>query len=206
MLRIPSQVRRLHISAPPSPDALYSTELAGFIKCLDKVATVVVNSPMLARCLHLSPRRNSFPCILLPPLCARFSRSSLYFQSLTASFRKTPGVGVPQRIGATLSMRRHMRHVAPLSPVASIDCAYFLSPRGCTTRPPVEEQNETKTSAGEEADEPSDLEGTGKPLAEYVNRSPTPWRASSPPAAIVAIPHDPVGAKPLRAATRQSHL
>ncbi len=37
MLRIPSQIRRLRISAPPSPDALYSTELAGFIKCLDKV-------------------------------------------------------------------------------------------------------------------------------------------------------------------------
>jgi hypothetical protein len=25
-----------------------------------------------------------------------------------------------------------MRHVAPLSLVPSIDCAYFLSPRGCT--------------------------------------------------------------------------
>src|SRR5713101_6513963 len=28
----------------------------------------------------------------------------------------------------------HMRHVAPLSPVASLDCAYFPSPRGCTLR------------------------------------------------------------------------
>src|SRR5260370_13378293 len=27
-----------------------------------------------------------------------------------------------------------MRHVAPLSPVASLDCAYFPSPRGCTLR------------------------------------------------------------------------
>src|SRR6266478_2019523 len=25
-----------------------------------------------------------------------------------------------------------MRHVAPLSPVRSVDCAYFPSPRGCT--------------------------------------------------------------------------
>src|SRR5258708_7760502 len=31
---------------------------------------------------------------------------------------------------ATLCFRRHMRHVAPLSPVTSVDCAYFLSPRG----------------------------------------------------------------------------
>ncbi len=30
------------------------------------------------------------------------------------------------------SLQNHMRHVAPLSPVASVDCAYFLSPRGCT--------------------------------------------------------------------------
>ncbi len=30
------------------------------------------------------------------------------------------------------SLQNHMRHVAPLSPVASVDCAYFLSPRECT--------------------------------------------------------------------------
>src|SRR5258708_12440728 len=29
------------------------------------------------------------------------------------------------------SIQNHLRHVAPLSPVASVDCAYFLSPRGC---------------------------------------------------------------------------
>src|SRR6266851_7963483 len=28
---------------------------------------------------------------------------------------------------------RHLRHVAPLSPVPSFDCAYFPSPRGCDT-------------------------------------------------------------------------
>jgi hypothetical protein len=49
----------------------------------------------------------------------------------------------PDLRGATLRFRRHMRlihpewiygmrHAAPLSPVASVDCAYFLSPRGCT--------------------------------------------------------------------------
>jgi hypothetical protein len=73
----------------------YSADLAGFIKCLDKVVAVVVNSPMLARRLHHSPQRNSFPCILLPPLCAPFPSAALSFQSLAASFRKTPGWGVP---------------------------------------------------------------------------------------------------------------
>src|SRR6266849_3593491 len=49
-----------------------------------------------------------------------------------ATLTQTPGMGVPQHLRATLCFRRHMRHVAPLSPVASLDCAYFLSPRGCT--------------------------------------------------------------------------
>ena len=31
------------------------------------------------------------------------------------------------------SLEHHMRHVASLSPVPSLDCAYFPSPRGCTT-------------------------------------------------------------------------
>jgi hypothetical protein len=33
------------------------------------------------------------------------------------------------------SLQNHMRHVAPLSPMASVDCAYFLSPRGCMYHP-----------------------------------------------------------------------
>jgi hypothetical protein len=39
--------------------------------------------------------RNSFPCISLPPLASLFSRRSLYFQSLTASFAKKRGAGMP---------------------------------------------------------------------------------------------------------------
>src|SRR6266404_3054081 len=79
----------------------YSIDFACFKKCLDKVAIVMVNSPMLARHLDHPPRRKSFPCILLQPLCALFSSAALSFQSLAASFRKTPGVGVPQHIRAT---------------------------------------------------------------------------------------------------------
>src|SRR5216683_963946 len=41
--------------------------------------------------------------------------------------------GVPQHTRAALRCRHYVRHVAPLSPVASLDCAYFPSPRGCTT-------------------------------------------------------------------------
>ncbi len=167
----------------PKREVPYSIDFACFKKYLDRVAVVMVNSPMLARHLDHPPRSKSFPCILLQPLCALFSSAALSFQSLAASFAKTPGVGVPQHIRAThypllttrsplttfrintcksvskqrtlttfrintcekqgeggipqlwakLRFRRHMRHVTPLSPVPSLDCTYFPSPRGCTT-------------------------------------------------------------------------
>ena len=41
-----------------------------------------------------------------------------------------PGWGVPEHIRAMRSFPRRMHNVALLSPVASLDCAYFLSPRG----------------------------------------------------------------------------
>src|SRR5258708_26525375 len=48
--------------------------------------------------------------------------------------QKGEGVGL-------FCVRRHLRHIAPLSPVPSLDCAYFLSPPGCTgpksPRPPL---------------------------------------------------------------------
>src|SRR5713226_1107081 len=46
----------------------------------------------------------------------------------SAPSRGFSGMNLP--IG--VRFRRHMRHVAPLSPVPSLDCAYFPSPRGCT--------------------------------------------------------------------------
>src|SRR6266481_1279603 len=72
----------------------YSIDFACFKKYLDRVAVVMVNSPMLARHLDHPPRSKSFPCILLQPLCALFSSAALSFQSLAASFRKTPGWGL----------------------------------------------------------------------------------------------------------------
>src|SRR5713226_1956921 len=111
---MPSRVGLPTRSAPPSHHALYSTDLAGFIKCLDKVAAAMVNSPMLARRLPHSPRRNSFPCILLPPLGSLFSHPSLYFQSLAASYCKTPGVGVPLREFARCTEVQKCFLVSPL--------------------------------------------------------------------------------------------
>src|SRR5260370_40427103 len=57
----------------PKWERRYSSDLASFIKCLDKVAVVLVHSPMLARRPAQTPHRKSFPCILLEPLCALFS-------------------------------------------------------------------------------------------------------------------------------------
>src|SRR6266852_5378280 len=44
---------------------------------------------------------------------------------------KNRGRGVSQHL--ELRSLHHMRHVPALSPAASIDCAYFPSPRGCTS-------------------------------------------------------------------------
>ncbi len=80
----------------------------------------------------LNPR----PVNLLQPLLLLPKSQLLYNQAYPASFCKTPGVGVPQHLRVTLRFCRHMHHVAPLSPVASFDCAYFPSPQGCTERSP----------------------------------------------------------------------
>src|SRR5258708_18176461 len=49
----------------------------------------------------------------------------------SALTKNTGGGGESLRLSAPLfAVAHHMRHVAPLSPVASVDCAYFLSPRG----------------------------------------------------------------------------
>src|SRR5260370_4233350 len=52
---------------------------------------------------------------------------------LESALTKNTGGGVPQHTRAALRCRHYVRHVAPLSPVASLDCAYFPSPRGCTS-------------------------------------------------------------------------
>src|SRR5258708_11699436 len=56
------------------------------------------------------------------------------------TYEKTGGGGTPGKEISNFPVRdsaivRRMRHVAPLSPVSSIDCAYFPSPRGCTLYP-----------------------------------------------------------------------
>jgi hypothetical protein len=75
---------------------LYSADPAGVIKCLDKVAILVVNTPMLVRFsaqrLRHSPRRNSFPSILLPTLLRSQKSQTLCNQANPDSFCKTPGV------------------------------------------------------------------------------------------------------------------
>ena len=107
-------------------------------KSLDIRYTDMIVSAVLPRqIISQYPPRQSNPFLIrqLQPLCPLFSSPAFCFQSFAASFSETPGVGVPPHIRASLRFRRHMRHVAPLYPVTSVDCAYFLSPRGCTYPP-----------------------------------------------------------------------
>src|SRR5260221_13204750 len=70
----------------------------------------------------------SAACRLFVSLCSLFRTRFLCFHELADSFAKIPGGGTSAH--PRHAFRRHMRHVPPLSPVASLDCAYFLSPRG----------------------------------------------------------------------------
>src|SRR6266849_1299525 len=80
----------------PKWERRYSADLAGFIKCLDKVAVVMVNSPMLARRLHHSPRRKPFPCIALRTLdlsLRSFSAPRPFFSTTFTLFSQNTRVG-----------------------------------------------------------------------------------------------------------------
>src|SRR5229473_1668119 len=96
---------------------------------------------MLARRLHHSPWRKSFPCILLRTLfrsLRSFSAPRPFFSTTCTLFSQNTRVAYPPAstfTSAPFRLRRHMPHVAPLSPFASVDCAYFPSPQGCA--PPL---------------------------------------------------------------------
>jgi hypothetical protein len=99
--------------------ALFSQNTRGgiplpeLVRCTEAQKSLFV-SPLPATLTH-SVSRKSFPC-------------HSYANTRDGGATVAP-VSVP-----TLRFRHHMRHVAPLSPVASVHCAYFLSPRRCTPK------------------------------------------------------------------------
>ncbi len=120
-----------------SPQPIQNEELKFTI---DKHTERIVAFRVLSRTnlVHRFRPSSLNPCAvnLLQPLDSLFPTPLLCFQQLAASFCKTPGLGVPFGLRPTSNIQplthvfvRHMRHVAPLSPVPSLDCAYFLSPR-----------------------------------------------------------------------------
>src|SRR3981189_3127550 len=58
---------------------------------------------------HQPTLRASIACRLLKSLASLFSIPFLYFQSLAASFRKTPGGGVPPRLSLVVYPERRSR-------------------------------------------------------------------------------------------------
>src|SRR5260221_14610561 len=142
---------------------LTQSECSTYKKYLDQVDVVLVNCPMLARTSHPSPFR-PIPSIQPPHYHAitySFAQRQPSIPSIFNSFRtlsnatevvppslsKSRGVSSLWSLRSDLSAlcvallpasaRRHMRHVAPLSPVDSLDCAYFPSPRGCPRNPAI---------------------------------------------------------------------
>src|SRR5712664_15298 len=81
------------------------------------------------------------------------------------TYEKTGVGGTPGKEISNFPVRgsanvRRMRHVAALSPVSSLDCAYFLSPRGCVAssfQPRASQPPESVViAAGEFADDVAD--------------------------------------------------
>src|SRR5258707_11861134 len=78
-------------------------------------------------------RQNGWVCVLrIPSRSLDSRRESTKTPGAGDASTGHPGWGVPEHIRAMRSFPRRMHNVALLSPVASLDCAYFLSPRGCT--------------------------------------------------------------------------
>jgi hypothetical protein len=68
--------------------------------------------------------------------CKSVSKQATLTPFRMNTYEKTGGGGTPGKEISNFPVRdsanvRRMRHVAALSPVFSLDCAYFLSPRGC---------------------------------------------------------------------------
>ncbi len=72
-------------------------------------------------------------CLFVSPLLATLTHSVSRKSFACHSYANTQDAGASAPPRHPL-LRRHMRHVTPLSPVPSLDCAYFLSPRRCGAR------------------------------------------------------------------------
>src|SRR5260370_36543364 len=96
------------------------------------VSCVISNKPRILS-PHPSPKSSRFRDLRTLQLSLRsfFASRRLFSATCGLFLQNTRGGGTPT-LRAELRSRRHMRHVAPLSPVASLDCAYFPSPRGGT--------------------------------------------------------------------------
>src|ERR1700682_232973 len=125
------------LSLPPS-SASRSVNISPVLSSLRilPVATGVYHSSFPTSDFQTSRHAKSFVCIGLLPLCRLFALFSAFasfvFNRLEPLSTKHPGWRTPTLLRQA-SLPRHMRHVASLSPVPSFDCAYFPSPRGCTT-------------------------------------------------------------------------
>jgi hypothetical protein len=89
----------------------------------------------------LVPCTEAQKCLLVSPLFATLTHSMSRKSFVCHSYANTRDGGASVRprhdpgnanLPIGVHFRRHMRHVTPLSLVASVDCAYFPSPRGCT--------------------------------------------------------------------------
>src|SRR5260370_10192946 len=139
----PQPVRRDLRAKPAPPNLSICAQCACIDAAISTSRTLAKNCPAVSVSPHkfLRYRSRDAKCHACKPFrintCESVSKQSTLntFRINTCEKQGGGGPRFPrlQRPASVSTLQNHMRHVAPLSPVASVDCAYFPSPRGCTT-------------------------------------------------------------------------
>ena len=157
-MKLAPQPLRRNLRAKPAPPNLWTCaqrasidSAIGTFRTLSKIcrAVTVSRSKFFRYRSSVAKRHASKPFRM--NTCESVSKQRTLTTFRINTYEKPRGEGGPAfRVSSVQppasSLQNHMRHVAPLSPVASVDCAYFLSPRGCVY--PLRVGNEVQLFTG----------------------------------------------------------
>src|SRR5216684_5457535 len=141
-MKLAPQPLRRNLRAKPAPPNLWTCaqrasidSAIGTFRTLSKIcrAVTVSRSKFFRYRSSVAKRHASKPFRM--NTCESVSKQRTLTTFRINTYEKPGGEGGPAfRVSIVQppvsSLQNHMRHVAPLSPVASVHCAYFLSPRG----------------------------------------------------------------------------
>src|SRR6266849_301339 len=160
-------VRHVALPTPPAADVCLPSGTP-LESTLAEVFILNSLNPFRMNSCHGKPPFAQFWCNVSPfriNTCKSASKQTTLTPFRMNTYEKTGGGGTPGKEISNFPVRgsanvRRMRHVAALSPVCSLDCAYFLSPRGCVASSfqpsSVQHPESVVIAAGEFADDVAD--------------------------------------------------